>query len=131
MRVSRNESLRKKVDNREQKEVDHFKYLGSVLTRDCYCTREIKARNFMRKEAFYRKISLLTGKLNIELRKKFIRRYVWSIALYGSETSKLRKLEWKFSRSSKYDTGGEPQLGVGLMKTSTSYRLKWVPLPLN
>jgi len=33
--VSRsNESLRIKVDNRELKEVDHFKFLGSVFTRD-------------------------------------------------------------------------------------------------
>ena len=45
MRVSRsNESLQIKVNNRELKEVDHFKYLGSVLTRDGYCTREIKMR---------------------------------------------------------------------------------------
>ena len=28
--------------NRELKEVDHFKYLGSLLTRDGYCTREKK-----------------------------------------------------------------------------------------
>ena len=37
------------------------------------------------KEAFNRKISLLTSKLNIELRKKLVRSYVWSIASYGSE----------------------------------------------
>ena len=29
-----NESLQIKVNNRELKEVDYFKYLGSVLTRD-------------------------------------------------------------------------------------------------
>ena len=35
MRVSRkNESLRIKVGNRELKAIDHFKYLGSMLTRD-------------------------------------------------------------------------------------------------
>ena len=35
MRVSSgNKSLQIKVNNRELKEVDHFKYLGSVLTRD-------------------------------------------------------------------------------------------------
>ena len=34
MRVSRsNKSLQIKVNNRELKEIDHFKYLGSVLTR--------------------------------------------------------------------------------------------------
>ena len=56
MRVSRsNESLQIKVNNRELKEVDHFKYLGSVLTRDGYCTREIKMRIAIAKEAFNKK----------------------------------------------------------------------------
>ena len=75
-----------KVNKRELKEVDHFKYLGSVLTRDGYCTREIKMRINIAKEAFNRKMSLLTSKINIELRNKLVRCYVWSIALYGSET---------------------------------------------
>ena len=45
MRVSRsNESLQINVNNRELNEVDHFMYLGSVLTRDGYCTRKIKMR---------------------------------------------------------------------------------------
>jgi len=45
----------------------------------------------MAKEAFNIKISLLTSKLNIELKKKWVRYYVSSIALYGSETWALRK----------------------------------------
>ena len=65
-----------KVNNRELKEVDHFKYLVGVLTRDGYCTREIKMRNAIAKEAFNRKMSLLTSKVNIELKKKLIRCYV-------------------------------------------------------
>jgi len=45
MRVSRNnESLQIKVHKRELKEVDHFQFLGSVVTRDGYCTREINMR---------------------------------------------------------------------------------------
>ena len=56
MRVSRSsESLQIKVNNRELREVDHFKYLGSVLTRDGYCTREINMRIAIAKEAFNRK----------------------------------------------------------------------------
>ena len=51
------------------------------------------------KEAFNRKISLLTSKLNIELRKKLVRCYVRSIALYDSETWTLTKLEWKYLKS--------------------------------
>ena len=41
-----------------------------MLTRDGYCTSEIKMRIAIPKEAFNRKISLLKGKLNIELKKK-------------------------------------------------------------
>jgi hypothetical protein len=47
------------------------------------------------KEAFNRKMSLLTIKLNIELKKKLVKCYVWSIAYYGSETWTLRKFERK------------------------------------
>jgi hypothetical protein len=42
-------------------------------------------------EAFNRKVSLLTSNLNIEISKKLVRCYVWSIALYSSETWTLRK----------------------------------------
>ena len=56
MRVSRsNESLQIKVCNRELKEFDHFKYLGSVLTRDGYCTMEIKMRIAIAKDEFLEK----------------------------------------------------------------------------
>ena len=48
-------------------------YLGSVLTRDGYSTREVKMKIAITKEAFNRKIALLTCKLNIELRKKLVR----------------------------------------------------------
>ena len=91
MIVSRsNESLQTKL-----KEVDNFKYIGSVLTRDGYCTREIKMRNVIAKESFNRRISLLTNKLNTEL-NKLVNCYVWSIALYGSKTWTLRKLEREY-----------------------------------
>ena len=62
MRVSRsNQTLQIKVNNREQKVVDHFKYFGTVL-RDGYCTREIRMRIAIAKEAFNRKVSPLTCK---------------------------------------------------------------------
>ena len=55
--MNRKESLQIKVSNRQLK--DHIKYLGSVLTRDCHCTREIKMRIAIAKKAFNRKISFL------------------------------------------------------------------------
>ena len=93
MRVSRNnESLQIKVSNRELQEVGHSKYLGNVLIRDGYCSREIKMRIAIAKEAFSSKISHLTSKLNIDLKKKLVRCYVWSIALCGSETWTLKNI---------------------------------------
>ena len=65
-----------------------------VLTRDGYCIREIKTKTVTAKGTFNRKISLLTSKLNIELSKKLVRYYVWSIALYGSETWTLKQFEY-------------------------------------
>ena len=64
------------VNNRELKGVYHFKYIGSVLIRDGYCTTEIKMRIAIANEAFNTKMSLLTPKLNIELKKKLVRCYV-------------------------------------------------------
>ena len=76
-----NRELKINVNNRQLKAVGHFQYLGRVLTRDGYCTREIIA---IAKEAFNRQMSLLSSKLNIELKKKLVRCNVWSIALYDS-----------------------------------------------
>jgi hypothetical protein len=44
----------------------------------------------MGKAAFNKKRTLLTGTLELELRKKLVKCYVWSIALYGAETWTLR-----------------------------------------
>jgi hypothetical protein len=61
-----------------------------------------------------RKISLLASKLNMEIKKKLVRCYVWSIELYGSETCTLRKLErmylerfemWCWRRMEKIKSG--------------------------
>ena len=68
------------VNYRELKEVDHFKYLGSVITRDGYCTREIKLE-LSWPNKHLTKIYHSPNKLNIDLRKKLVRCYVWSIAL--------------------------------------------------
>ena len=57
------ECLLIKVNDGKLKEVDHFKNLGSVLTRDGYCTREIKMRIVMGKEAINRKMPLLTRRI--------------------------------------------------------------------
>ena len=79
-----------------------------MLRRDGYCTKEIKMRIAIAIEAFNRKISFLTSKLNIKLMKKLVKYYIWSIALYGSETWTIGELERKYYwRASKCGAGGE------------------------
>jgi hypothetical protein len=43
--------------------------------------------------AFNKKKSLLTSKLDLIVRKKLVKCYIWSIALYGAETWTLLKVD--------------------------------------
>jgi hypothetical protein len=49
----------------------------------------------MAKAAFNKKRALFTSTLDLELRKKLVKCYVWSIALYGAETWTLREMDQK------------------------------------
>jgi hypothetical protein len=42
---------------------------------------------------------LFTSKLDLNLRKKLVKCYIWIIALYGAETWKLRKVDHKYPES--------------------------------
>jgi hypothetical protein len=46
--------------------------------------REIKSRIAMAKAAFNKKKTLFTSKLDLNLRMKLVKCYIWSIALYGA-----------------------------------------------
>jgi hypothetical protein len=50
------------------------------------CAREIKSRIARERAAFVMKRSLFTSKLDIYLRKKLLKCYIWSVALYGAES---------------------------------------------
>ena len=60
--------------------VECFKYLGRMLTNDGRCTCEIKSRIAMAKATFNRKKTLFTSKLDLNLRKKLVKWYIWSMA---------------------------------------------------
>jgi hypothetical protein len=44
----------------------------------------------MAKAAFYKTKNLFTNTLDLNLRKKLVKFYIWTIALYGAETWTLR-----------------------------------------
>jgi len=53
----------------------------------------------MAKAAFNKKRTLFTSTLDLELRKKLVKCYVWSIALYSAETWTLRAMDRKHLES--------------------------------
>jgi len=78
------------IDQKQLENLECFKYLGSVLTNDGRCTSEIKSRIAMAKAAVNKKRTLFTSTLDLNLREKLVKCYIWSTALYGAETWTLR-----------------------------------------
>jgi hypothetical protein len=90
MRISRQPfPVKRMTDQKQLQNVESFKYLGSMLTNDGRSSCEIKSRIAMAKGAFNKKRALFTSKIDLELRNKLVKCYIWSIALYGAETRTL------------------------------------------
>jgi hypothetical protein len=87
------------IDQKQSENVEYSNYLGSMITNDARCTREIKSSIAMAKVAFNKKKNLFTSKLDLNLRKKLVKCYIWSVALYGVETWTLRKVDQKYLES--------------------------------
>jgi hypothetical protein len=108
------------INQTQLESVECFKYLGSMLTNDGRCTCGIKCRIVMAKAAFNplnaelnpichllalavahhfvdfsrlrvnNKKNPFISTLDLELRKKLVKCYIWSIALCGAETGTVR-----------------------------------------
>ena len=74
------------IDQKQLENVESFKYLGRILTNDWRCTCEIKSRVAMAKAAFNKKRAVFTRTLDLKLRNKLVKCYIWSTALHGAET---------------------------------------------
>jgi hypothetical protein len=100
VRISRQQfPVKIMIDQKQLENVKSFKYLGSILTSNGRYTCEIKCRIAMAKAAFNKKRTLFTCTLDLELRKKLVKCYIWSIALYGAETWTLRAVDQKHLES--------------------------------
>jgi hypothetical protein len=66
--------------------VEYFSCLGIAITDDARCASESKSRTAIAKATFNRKKTLFTSKLDLNLRKKPVNCYIWSVALNGAET---------------------------------------------
>jgi len=85
------------IDDARIEQVHHFNYLGSKITEDGRCKDEILNRIAQAKRAFRSKNHLLTtNSVDLEVRKRFIKICVWSIASYG-----CGNLDNKYNRETK------------------------------
>jgi hypothetical protein len=78
------------IYQKQLENVEYFSYLVSMITSDARYRCEIKSRTAMAKAAFNKKKTLFTNKLDLNLRKRLVKCYIWSIALYGAETWSLK-----------------------------------------
>jgi hypothetical protein len=65
--------------------------------------------------SIWEKRTLFTSTLDLELRKKLVKCYVWSIALYDPETWTLRAKDQKHLESLQCGAGGGWKRSVGLI----------------
>jgi hypothetical protein len=84
------------IEKKQQKNVEYLNYLGSMIKHNAIYTREIKFRIFTRKATCKRKKTLFTSKMDLNLRKKPVKCYTRSIALYGAENMSLWKVDQKY-----------------------------------
>ena len=77
-------------------QVETFRYLGSLVSEDGRCDAEVRARIGMAKANFGNMRNVLTNmSLDIHLRMRILRCYVWSGLLYGCESWNLSKVMQK------------------------------------
>ena len=74
------------IDQEQLQNVEYLNLLGSTITSDASCTRDIKSTFAMVDVAFSKKKILFTRKLNLNLRHKLVKCCIWSTDFYGAET---------------------------------------------
>jgi hypothetical protein len=70
--------------------------LHDDLTNDARCALEIKFSIAMAKVAFNKMKTLFTSKLDLNLRKKLVKCYIFSTAGYGAEMWTLWKIDYNY-----------------------------------
>jgi hypothetical protein len=65
------------------------------MTRDAICTGGTISRTTVAKAAFNNKKVFFISKLDLNLRKKLVKCYIWGVALCGAETGTLRAVDHK------------------------------------
>ena len=88
-----NKRLNIKIGNEKIEEIGKFCYLGSKITRDGRCNVDIRSRIRQTMKAFAKLPHLLVSNTDLEIRKKLLKTYVWSVEIYGCEAWTIGKEE--------------------------------------
>jgi hypothetical protein len=75
--------------------MEYFNRLDRIINYE-RCTCEIISRISTSKAAFHKKKTLFPRKMDLNLRKKPVKCYIWSIAFYGAESWTFRKVHYKY-----------------------------------
>ena len=96
MVVSRNKpvpNISIKIEGKPIQQVDSIIYLGFMTTEDGKCDKEIKRRIEIARTAFENMSKILTSRnININVRLRIAKCYIWSTLLYGAEIWTLTKV---------------------------------------
>ena len=80
------------VDGVALERVSCYKYLGGWLNGDWEDEKEIRVRIEVARQYFFRFKNILTNRdINLRLRMRYVRCYVWSVLLYGMESWTLKR----------------------------------------
>jgi len=80
-----------KITINEEEQVTEFCYMGSLISSDAKCHKEIMKRIAMGIEAFTKRKELLKRGLNRDIKKRMLKDVIWSVTLCGAETRMMRK----------------------------------------
>ena len=71
------------MKGKQFEQVKDYKYLGTNISDNGMCIKEVKIRIALAKTVFWKHKELLKSNVSMSL-KKMIRSYIWSVARYGS-----------------------------------------------
>ena len=77
--ISEQQIIKNLTDGQRVEEVDEVNCLGTVVICAEYCEKDIQSRSAIRKKAFVDKRHLFKSGLNVDLKKRIIKCFVWSV----------------------------------------------------
>ena len=77
--------LKIKLQGIRIQQVKRFTYLGTIVTHDGCTIEDVRTRIALTKKKFVERREVLSGDLNIELRKRLVKCLVWSVGTFGAE----------------------------------------------